>query len=372
MQTLGDCLKEIREDASISTLNEANAKRRIIERILSLLGWDIYGPEIEAEYGVGERRVDYALQINGENKVFLEAKKPGENLDNHQKQLLDYSFERGVKLAILTNGISWWFYLSLKECDWKDRRFDILDISKQEIRHIAGEFDLLLSRQNVGSGKAVQHAESILDRRQKEKIFRESMPKAWNRIIEDSGNGSSLLVELIKETTEDIIKETTEDICGLKLQENDVGEISQFIRLHQEKWILIPEPQKMDSSIKTSNAKTQVQIKSKPSKPQWMEIDGVHYELTRVYEILINTANWLIDKGNLKSSDCPIKVAGSRKRVLIDQKPTHPSGREFFTEHRLKNDLYIECHASCKYAISHAKKLLEKYGYDPEKLRVDN
>ena len=64
-QALDNCLKEIRKDSGISTLNEEDAKRRIT--ILGLL------QEIKAEHGVG-RRVDYALQ-QWENKVFIEAKK---------------------------------------------------------------------------------------------------------------------------------------------------------------------------------------------------------------------------------------------------------------------------------------------------------
>ena len=74
-----------------------------------------------------------------------------------------------------------------------------LDILAQE-EDVVGIFDLLLSRENVGSGEAVQHAESILERRQREKTFRESLPKAWNRIIKDSER-DSLLVDLLKETT---------------------------------------------------------------------------------------------------------------------------------------------------------------------------
>ena len=357
VQTLDDLLKEIREDSSISNLNEADAKRRIIERILSLLGWDIYGPEIKAEHGVGERRVDYALQINGENKVFLEAKKPGENLDNHQKQLLDYSFERGVKLAILTNGTEWWFYLPLKEGDWNDRRFDTLNLLQQDIEGITKKFDLLLSRQNVDSGKAVQHAESILERRQKEKLFRESLPKAWNRIIKDSDRDSLLV---------DLLKETTEDIGGFRLEESEVGKISQFIRSHQEKWILSPEQQGIDPPpVKHANAKT-----GKHERAQQMQIDDSHYKLTYAFEILINTANWLIDKGNLQSSDCPIAVTRSDKRVLINRKPEHPSGREFFAPKELKGGLYIEGNVSLKKAIEYSKRLLKKCGCDREMLRV--
>lgn len=362
--TLDNCIKEIREDSDISALNEEDAKRRVILRILNSLGWDTYGPEIRAEHGVGERRVDYALQINDENKIFIEAKKPEENLDDHQKQLLDYSFREGVALAILTNGIEWWFYLPLKQGVWNDRRFDTLNLLAQDVEDIAGKFALLLSRPNVGSGKAVQHAESILERRQRGKTFKESLPKAWNSIIENSDR-DSLLVELLKETTE--------DVCGFKLQESDVGEISRFIRSHQEKWILSPEPQEVDSpSVKISDAKTQIQTKSKPGKPQRIQIDDVHYELRYVFEILVHTANWLIRKRNLKLSDCPIKVTRSSKRVLIDRTPVHPSGQEFYAPKQLKRGLYIECHASRKSTIDYSKKLLEKYGYDPEMLKVDN
>ena len=362
-QALDNCLKEIRKDSGISTLNEEDAKRRIILRILSLLDWDIYSSEIKAEHGVGIRRVDYALQVNGENKVFIEAKKPGEDLDNHQKQLLDYSFEEGIALAILTNGILWWFYLPLKQGAWNDRRFYTLDILAQE-EDVVGIFDLLLSRKNVGSGEAVRHAESILEKRQREKIFRESLPKAWNRIIKDSER-DSLLVELLKETTE--------DVCGFKLEESDVSEVSRFIRSHQEKWILSSEQKRVDPSpTKRPNAKTENQTKNmrRLKRPQHMQIDDRHYELAYDFEILVKTANWLIDKGNLKSSDCPIDVTRGNKRVLINRKPEHSPDQEFLAPKELKGGLYIEGHASLKSAIDYSKRLLVEYGYDPEMLRV--
>ena len=367
-QALDSCIKEIRTDSGISTLNEEDAKRRIILRILSLLGWDIYSSEIKAEHGVGIRRVDYALQVNGRNKVFIEAKNPGEDLDNHQKQLLDYSFQEGVALAILTNGISWWFYLPLKQGVWNDRRFYTLDILAQE-KDIVGIFDRLLSRENVGSGKAVRHAESILTRREKDKTFRESLPKAWNRIIKDSERDSLLV---------DLLKETTEDVCGFRLEEGYVSEISRFIRSHRGKWILSSEQEGIDPSpTKQSNAKTENQTKGmkRPKRPQRMQIDDVHYELRYSLEILVNTANWLIDKRNLKSSDCPIKVTrvtrrGS-ERVLINRKPVHPSGEEFRSPHQLKNGLYVECHASLENTIDYSKRLLAKYEYNTEMLKVE-
>ena len=78
MQTLDDCIKEIRNDHSIATWDEAQVKLKVILRILSLLDWDIYR-EIDPEYDVETRKVDYALQINGGNKLFIEAKRPKKN-----------------------------------------------------------------------------------------------------------------------------------------------------------------------------------------------------------------------------------------------------------------------------------------------------
>ena len=231
MHALSDGIKEIRNDSNISTWNEAQAKEWIIRPILDLLGWG--RREIIPEYGVEARRVDYALQINGDSEVFIEAKKPGEDLENHQKQLLDYSFGNGVDLAILTNGIAWWFYLPLKKGAWNDRKFYTIDILEQGIEDIVDKFDLLLSRENVASGEAVRQAESILENRQREKIVKERLPEAWNKVIRNAVSSDSLLV--------DILAETAEEVCGFKL-END--EILRFIRSNHEKWLLSPEQER--------------------------------------------------------------------------------------------------------------------------------
>ncbi len=231
MQALDDCIKEIRNDSNISTWNEAQAKEWIIRPILDLLSWE--RREIIPEYGVETQSVDYALQINGENEVFIEAKRPRENLENHQKQILDYSFKEGVELAILTNGITWWFYLPLQKGPWNDRKFYTIDISEHEIEDIVDKFGLLLSRQNIASGEAVQHAESILQSHQIEKIVREDLPKAWNKVIT---NPDPLLVELLAKTVE---KE-----CSFKLESD---EILRFIRSHHERWLLSSKLEQKDS-----------------------------------------------------------------------------------------------------------------------------
>ena len=359
MQALSDCIKETRDDPNISTWNEAQAKEWIIRPILDLLGWG--RREIIPEYGVETRRVDYTLQINRDNEVFIEAKKPGENLENHQEQLLDYSFKEGVALAVLTNGIAWWFYLPLKKGAWNDRKFYMIDILGQEIEDIVDKFDRLLSRENVASGEAVQHAESILESHQREKIIKERLPEAWNNVIKNAVSPDSLLV--------DLLAETAEEVCGFQPADD---EILGFIRSHHEKWLLSPESgQEVPPPVKRPDTKLPRQTKNQTEKPKRIQINGESYELEYKYDILVNTANWLIDKGYLKPSDCPVKLTSQAKNYFINRTLERaPDRKKFWHPKKLKNGLFIEAGPSNK-AIENAQKLLKKYGYDPEMLKIE-
>lgn len=61
--------------------------------ILSYLGWNTYNlREVIPEFKVGNGRVDYCLNIGEKKAVFIEIKRLVEDLDKHEKQLLDYSF----------------------------------------------------------------------------------------------------------------------------------------------------------------------------------------------------------------------------------------------------------------------------------------
>ena len=115
-ESLITAIKEIRDNKSLSTMDEASVISGIVERLLSLLGWNIHNiEEVKHEHSVGSKAVDFSLKIGGVTKGIIEAKRARENLVSHQRQLLEYAFFEGVKLAILTNGIEWWFYLPLNE-----------------------------------------------------------------------------------------------------------------------------------------------------------------------------------------------------------------------------------------------------------------
>ena len=78
-------IKEIRSDSSLLILDEASIKAAIIQRLLSLLGWNPFDiNQVKPEYTVGSKRVDFSLRINSTNKAFIEVKRPNENLEPHQ------------------------------------------------------------------------------------------------------------------------------------------------------------------------------------------------------------------------------------------------------------------------------------------------
>lgn len=199
-------VEDLRSNPRVASFDEAGVKQAIILRLLVALGWDQYNVnEVMPEYGVSGGKVDYVLRLAGENKVFVEVKRAGEQLGLHQEQLLNYSFKHGVKLAVLTNGITWWFYLPLREGNWEQRKFYGADIKEHGVLEIASRFVDLLSRNEVLSGAAFKNAENLLDSLQRERVIQVTLPKAWRRLVSDP---DSLLV--------DLLEETVEKICGLK------------------------------------------------------------------------------------------------------------------------------------------------------------
>ena len=185
-QALVSTIIKIRDNKALFTLDEAAIKNGAVLWLLSLLGWNQNDvDEVAPEYTVGTKRVDYSLRINNLNKAFIEVKRPREKLEAHQEQLLNYSFREGVKLSILTNGYTWWFYLPLNEGSWEERRFFTADFFEQDPEAISERFLELLSKEHIASGAAVRNAENLYKSRQKKNKLKEAIPRAWHKILNE-------------------------------------------------------------------------------------------------------------------------------------------------------------------------------------------
>ena len=206
--------ERVKTESGFLTVSEAQTSQGIVLPILNALEWDVFNTnEVTPEYSVGGKRVEFALRIQSHNKVFLEIKKTSENLDNHQEQLVYYAFQQGVRLAILTNGITWQFYLPLEEGSWEQRRFFTIDLLAQGTADSIEKFEKLLLRSGIESGTAYESAKHLFEGRQRNKIVKESLPKAWWKLVSEP---DEMLVELVNDTLE--------KICGYKAETNVISD----------------------------------------------------------------------------------------------------------------------------------------------------
>lgn len=352
-------VEDLKSNLKLSTYGEEATKQSIILPILNLLGWNVFvNEEVKPEFPVENGRVDYSLRIKNVNEVFIEVKKASEDLDKvqHQEQLLKYAFRDGVGLAILTNGLTWWFYLPKEKGDWKARKFYSIDITQQQSTDVAQKFVNLLSKGNVQSEKALQNAKTLYDNKIKKKIFEKTLFESWNKIISEP---ESLLLELLSETTE--------RLCGFK---PDIEEVAKFIETHQGQLILggiTPQPSRPPFPI--------VQPYEPPPKNpkkghQKMTLMNDTFTFHKAVEILINTSEWLIKLGKLKATNYPIQLPGAT-RYIINNQPVHQNGRLFDNKAHLSNGLWLFTNFSAQHCELYSRRLLEYFEVSPDTLIIE-
>jgi hypothetical protein len=139
-------------------------------------------------------------------------------------------------------------------------------------------------------------------------------------------------------------------------------EIESFLK-EKVKKIILGRPEER------SLAKTEVLVEFTSWQggiPRKMKLGDKNFEINNAYEILVNTANWLIENEKIKPSDCPIRVEGS-KRYLINNKPYHENGKEFIEGgKKLSKDLWIEANHGTGVCMHYAFYLLKKFGASSE------
>jgi len=124
--------------------NEETTKQALIIPFLQVLGYDVFDPlevrsEYQADFGKKKaEKVDYSIFNDGKPIIFIEAKPVNEKLGTHSAQLARYfNSTPDVKLAILTNGMSYKFYTDLNANNMMDDepflKVDIGELSDADI-----------------------------------------------------------------------------------------------------------------------------------------------------------------------------------------------------------------------------------------------
>ena len=249
-------IEDLKNNREIPDCDEATVEHLIVTPLLNHLGWSVSSTNgIKFRYVTGKDKVDYALMINSKPLIFIEVKRSRWQFNaDEKKQILNYAVYEGVELAILTNGTDWWFYLPNLKGSWDERKFNVIDINQQDLDEIVSKFYDFLEKNNVESGKAIENAKISHEIQKKRKLILETIPKAWNRIINEP---HELLIELMKDTVEKLCryKPDNEDI-KLFLNKNKIQTVSMSIPTQS-----IPSPPK--EKIITNDKKiTREQLKN--------------------------------------------------------------------------------------------------------------
>jgi hypothetical protein len=349
-EKLLELIKKIQPDRQLLSFDEAATKQAVILRILSSLGWDPFNiDEVHPEYPVGGKNVDYALRHDNHNKVFIEVKKVGEDLDRHQEQLLNYSFQEGVKLAILTNGITWWFYLPLHEGSWEQRRFYTIEIYDQDANEIVQKFIDFLSKENVISGNAIVNAESVYKSKQKQYLMKDTIPKAWNKLV--TGPDEALI---------ELIAETTEKLCGYK---PDHGTVEDFLVSQ----ITVPVPKQLPASHKiTKSTESRFEGEGYTGKSiSAFTFKGTKYEVRTWKELLIRICNIMVTTHRDRFEQ--ILTLAGRKRPYFTRNPN-----ELRIPERVDGtDIYAEINLSASSIVKLSIDVFSLFGYSKGDLLIE-
>jgi hypothetical protein len=312
LHSLVDTLKErIEKHGSALRGSEALTRYALIDPLLRELGWDTSDPSLVIpEYKSGNGRADYALMGSDRNPaMMIEAKSLGSSLqDKALTQGIQYCLEKGTKYFALTDGDCWEIYETHRPVPIENKRAVVFDMSAQPTAEICLQA-LALWQPSLGVGRATPGNATFI----------EPVPASFpadpipSESITEPGN--------------------------------------------RKRWRTMSElkPRKGDSPP------VEIQFPDESIHPikYW---NGVMVEVVR----------WLVTRGHLHISHCPISQANSSARHLVAKDPVHPTNNGFFNRKQVKT-LWVETDYIIPHLVNNARTIILHVDQDPAqfKLRFD-
>ena len=337
-QVISSVVDKIRRHRSLYEQNEMATRTQVIEPILEVLGWDAKDPDkVQPNLAAEEGFPDYSLLLDGKKVLFIEAKKMSVDVEdrNVQNQLGKYLFGEGMSYGLLTNGAVWVLFRAFREgTRMPERVVWKVDIEHDEMNAIASKLNTV-AISNIPNIDALLAKLGILD-------------EVWQSLLEDP-------MSLTKGVVPVFLSIANEAYPGYHFTPE---EVTDFIRERLNE-IISPEPNYPPVSEG---------IPPTSEGPRTMTIGRDTFAIRNSYDILVNSAEWLIKQGKLRREHCP--VTSGHKRYLVNVQPKHRYGDPFRAPKQLSNGLYIETHYSTSGCIANAKRLLKHFGFDEGLLQV--
>lgn len=310
---------------------EEGTKQSLILPFFQILGYDVFNPlefcpEFDADYGVKKgEKVDYAIIIDNEPTILIEAKSCTEKLDKHGSQLFRYFNSSKAKFGVLTNGIKYRFYSDLDEINKMDKRpffeVDLNNLTDTQINYLTNfQRDSLDVNSILSSAEELKYSNLIKD------FFRQQL----NNTSEDftnyilgqvyEGRKTAAVVEkfmpIVKKSFNQFMNETLSTKFAETL--NNKNSIQSEIALSDE----TPSESDIINKINTTSEELEGYAIIKSMLREDINPDDINYKDTETYFGILyqnNTRKWIcrLYLGTKKSIVFPTVDKG-QERIYID------------------------------------------------------
>lgn len=350
----------------LSSEDEANLKEHVIGPVLRALEWDTGDPgQVRVEYPTDNQagKPDYCLLCDGKPMAFVEAKRPGADLDRQtpttlsgiqtmespEEQLLRYlkpanESDPMVPIGVLTNGFEWRFYYTgTVEHEW---RLLTLNLEKSEFidevtaRDTAAEFQTYLGRKPICEGSAEATAQ-----------VRVAAQKRWHELVE------RVLPVLWKQFKSNVEDKFDEDLTP----EEILGALQDLVRTEHD----VPtEETENDDPEPNAGRQSVRRITS-------IDLSGDVRESRKTRDALLNLWNLLREKHSSEFDQIvedPTKCLKSLIRRGVEGES--PFKEEYTNEHLAATDYWVNLYAGTDLAINYMRRICKAFGYERHELRI--
>lgn len=341
-ETIQRVVARIRNFRSLYEQNEMATRSQVVDPILRCLGWDTEDPKkVQPNVSSEDGTPDYTLILDGRKVLFVEAKRMSVDLIDRQvlSHLAKDCFAQGMSYGIVTNGAIWVFFRAFQE----GTRLTVRVVWKTNIEH--DDIDTITRKLRT---VAIQNIPDIDSWLSKIRIFDQtwqSLPDNIDRLTEAI---VPLFLSMAKEKYGDF------DFSHEELADFVQERLVEVFSHHMVSYETV-----LDETRFSPDDSMMIMM---------MTIERDTFPVRYSYEILVNTAEWLVKKGKLRREDCPIPAG--HKRNLVNTEPKHRFGDEFRAPKKLSNGLYIETHFGRPQCITHAIRLLEHFGFDRNLIKL--
>jgi len=330
------------ENLRTKSIGEAQTKESLINPIISSLGWDITDYEevkLEYKHTRKDTPVDYAIIIDHNPKLFIEAKQLGLNMDDRKwvAQMLTYATMAGVKWAFLTDGNHYKLYNTMAEAKLDEKL--LFEWKMEE-----------LTEENV------DECIRFLSLLSKEKFSGDAIEIAWQNHFE---------VKKVKEVLEKAIEDRDDLLLKLISKKTNLGKAAIKNSLNSLK-IKIEKVYQSDIPFMRLLPKTRPITGFTGKMPEKIIVFGNTINVRTWRDVLINVAESIIKvapEAFIGLADSKI-MRGPKRIYLTKNKNQIPSG------YQLSDGLFLFLGLSANSIVRLSKKMLKACGYKETEVEI--